>query len=169
MSETDRERLERLAQENEKARVESKAAQGKKQAEIDQRNADQSAEDRQKTMEILETCKEFNGFKLVPTGHEVTVNLAPSSRFLNREPDGIEYVSFNVSHSDDRSNFQGQLSVLLARFRKGKYDVVDSSGESHFYKTLADTKEGIIKYLSGLGSDELGKLLEVVRRHWSSH
>lgn len=78
---SDRERLEKLAQEKEQAKQEAQARERQRQAEEAKRQDELLTVDREKTEEVLRYCKQhFQGFKLVPTGHEVSVDKAGSSR-----------------------------------------------------------------------------------------
>jgi hypothetical protein len=165
---SDRERLEKLAQEKEQARQESLAKEQERQAQERRREADLLTQDQQKTEEVLQYCKQqFEGFKLVPTGHEVTVGKANSSRTLGIQADRVDFVSFNISHWGEETNdFQGQSPLLLTRFRNGEYHVIDADGARTTLKTLDQLKEKLVQILSEMDREYLKKVFEKVRRQY---
>ena len=96
---SDREHLEKLGEEKERARQDSLAKEQHQQADASTRQAELLTQDQQKTDEILQYCKQqLKGFKLVPTGHEVGVSKVASSRTLGIRADRVDFVSFNISH-----------------------------------------------------------------------
>jgi hypothetical protein len=165
---SDRERLERLAQEKERARQESLAKEQQRQTEESKRQADLLTQDQQKTEEVLQYCKQqFEGFKLVPTGHEVRVGTAGSSRTLGIQADRVDFVSFNISHWGEETNdFQGQIAVLLTRFRNGEYHVIDADCAKSTLKTFDQLKEKLVQMLSEMDREYLKRVFEQVRRHF---
>lgn len=165
---TDRERLETLAQEKERARQEALAKEQQRQAEESKRQAELLMQDQQKSEEVLQYCKQqFEGFKLVPTGHEVSIGKAGSSRTLGIQADRVDYVSFNISHWGEETNdFQGQIPVLLTRFRNGEYHVIDADGARTTVKTFDQLKERLVQMLSEMNRDYMKRVFEQVRRHF---
>jgi hypothetical protein len=165
---SDRERLERLAQEKEQARQESLVKEQQRQTDENKRQAEMLTQDQQKTEEVLQYCKQqFQGFKLVPTGHEVSVGKVSSSRTLDIQADRVDFVSFNISHWGEETNdFQGQIPVLLTRFRNGEYHVINADGARTTVETFDQLKEKLVQMLSEMGRDYLKKVFEQVRRHF---
>jgi hypothetical protein len=165
---SDRERLEKLAQEKERARQESLAKEQQRQAGESRRQAELLAQDQQKTEELLQYCKQqFEGFKLVPTGHEVSVGKAASSRTLGIQADRVDFVSFNISHWGEETNdFQGQIPFLLTRFRNGEYHVIDVDGTRTTLKTFDQLKEKLVQMLSEMDREYMKKIFEQVRRQF---
>ncbi len=165
---SDRERLEKLAQENEQARQEAKAKEQQRQAEGAKRQEELLTQDKERTEEVLRYCTEqFRGFKLVPTGHEVSVGKAGSSRTHGVQADRVEYVCLNISHwGDETNNFQGLIPLILTRYRNGEYHVIDTDGERTTAKTFDQLKEKLIQLLSGMDRESLKRVFENVRRHF---
>jgi hypothetical protein len=161
---SDRERLEKLAREKEQARAEAEAKRQQQEADEDRRRLEEGETDRQKTAELLAYCKQqFAGYKLVPTGHEVSVDKAGSSKTFNVTPDGVEYVALNVSHwGEETGNFQGLIPVLLTRFRKGNYELLHAS-ERKVFPTFDKLREGLVDVLSGMDRDYMKRVFERVR------
>lgn len=165
---TDRERLEKLAQEKEQGGQEALAKEQQRQADEGRRQAELLAQDQQKTEEVLRHCKQqFQGFKLVPTGHEINVGKAGSSRTLGIRADRVDYVCFNISHWGEETNdFQGEIPVLLARFRHGEYHIIDGEGARTILKTFDRLREKLVQMLSQMDREYLKKVFESVRRHF---
>jgi hypothetical protein len=161
---SDRERLEKLAREKEQARAEAEATRQQQEAEQRRRRLEEDEADKQKTTELLAYCKQqFAGYKLVPTGHEVSVDNAGSSKTFNVTPDGVEYVALNVSHwGEETGNFQGLIPVLLTRFRKDQYEVLHAGGRKVF-STFDKLREGLVGVLSGMDRDYMKSVFERVR------
>ena len=164
-----RERLEKLAQEKERARQEALAKEQQRQADESKRQAELLTQDQQKTEEVLQYCKQqFEGFKLVPTGHEISVGKAGSSRTLGIQADRVDFVAFNISHWGRETNdFQGQIPVLLTRFRNGEYHVIDAHGARTTLKTFEQLKEKLVHMLSEMDREYLKRVFEQVRRQFS--
>lgn len=165
---SDRERLEKLAQEKELARQESLVKEQQRQADENKRQVELLTQDQQKTEEVLQYCKQqFEGFKLVPTGHEVSVGKAGSSRTLGIQADRVDFVVFNISHWGEETNdFQGQIPVLLTRFRNGEYHVIDADGARTTFKSFDHLKERLVQMLSEMNREYMKSLFERVRRHF---
>jgi hypothetical protein len=165
---TDRERLEKLVQEKERARQEALAKEQQRQADEGKRQADLLMQDQQKTEGVLQYCKQqFQGFKLVPTGHEISVGKAGSSRTLGIQADRVDYISLNISHWGEETNdFQGEIPVLLTRFRNGEYHIIDTDGATTTLKTLDQLKEKLVQMLSDMDREYLKKVFEQVRRRF---
>jgi hypothetical protein len=166
---SDRERLEKLAQEKERARQEALAKEQQRQADETRRQADLLMQDQQKTEEVLQYCKQqFEGFKLVPTGHEVSIGKAGSSWTLGIHADRVDFVAFNISHWGEETNdFQGQIPVLSTRFRNGEYHVIDTDGKRTTLKTFDQLKEKLVQMLSEMDREYLKRVFEQVRSHFS--
>lgn len=165
---SDRERLQKLAHEKEQLRQSEAEKQKLRQIEEAKTKMELVANDHAKTIEVLKHCKEiFEGFKLVPTGHEVSVDTANCSVLHGIKSDGVDYVCLHITHwSDETGNFQGQIPILLARFRHGEYQVVDVEGKKYQAKTFDDLKQSLIHSLSEMGRDVMRKLFTNVRTHW---
>lgn len=165
---SDRERLEKLAQEKEQARQEAGAKEQQRQAEEAKRQEELLTQDKEKPEEILLYCKQqFQGFKLIPTGHEINVDKAGSSRTHGIQADRVEYVCLNISHwGDETNNFQGLIPLILTRYRNGEYHVIDPDGERTTTKTFDQLKEKLVQLLSGVDRESLKRVFEKVRRHF---
>jgi hypothetical protein len=166
---SDRERLEKLAQEKERARQETLVKEQQRQADETKRQAELLTQDQQKTEEVLQYCKEqFEGFKLVATGDEVSIDKAGSSRTFGIQADRVDFVCFNISHLGRETNdFQGQIPVLLTRFRNGEYHVIDADSTRTTFKSLDQLKEKLVQMLSEIDREYLKRVFEQVRRHFS--
>ena len=162
---SDRERLEKLAQEKEQKRQQAATKEQKDRANRAEQEANLLTHDQQKTDEIFQYCQQqFTRFKLVPTGHEVGVGKAESSRIHGIEADLVEFVSLHITHwEEETGNFQGQIPVLLARYRNGAYQVIDSDGERTSIKTFDQLKEKLIEALSDVDTQALKRLFQKVR------
>lgn len=165
---SDRERLEKLAQEKERARQEALAKEQQRQAEESSRQANLLREDQQKTEEVFQHCKQqFEGFRLVPTGHEVSMSKAGSSRMFGLQADRVDFVVFNISHWGQETNdLQGQIPVLLTRFRNGEYHVIDADGASTTLQTFDQLKDKLVQMLSEMDREYMKKVFENVRRYF---
>lgn len=162
---TDRERAEELARDRERKEIEAKAEENRRHSAIVQERAHLLAQDQQKTAEILQHCqKEFSGFKLAPTGHEVSVRTAESSRVHDIEADDVEYVYLYISHwGEETGNFQGQIPVLLTRYRNGQYELIDADGKRTVVKTFDQLKNKLVEALSSMNRDCMKRLFAKVR------
>ena len=167
---SDRERLDKVAQEKEQARQESLAKEQQRQAEESRRQAELLTQDRQKTEEVLQYCKQqFRGFKLVPTGHGAGVDKAGSSRTLGIQADGVDFVSFNITHWGEETNhFQGQIAILMTRFHKGEYHVITADGARTPLKTFDQLKDKLLQMLSEMDREYMKMVFAKVRRHFPS-
>lgn len=165
---SDRERLEKLAQEKEQKRQEAQAKEVQRQADEAKHRAELLTQDKEKTEEILAFCKkQFQGFKLVPTGHEVSVDMAGSSRIHGIQADGVEYVCLNISHWGEETNdFQGLIPLLLTRHRYGEYYVIDADGKRTTTKDFEKLKETLVQVLSEMDRAALKRVFEKVRSHF---
>ncbi len=161
---SDRERLEKLAGEKEQIRAEAESRRQEQQADEHRRRHEENEGAKQKTAELLAYCKQqFVGYKLVPTSHEVSVEMAGSSKTFNVTPDGVEYVALNVSHwGEETGNFQGLIPILLTRFRKGSYELLHAT-ERKLFPTFDKLREGLLDVLSGMDRDYMKKVFERVR------
>ncbi|HUP80615.1 MAG TPA: hypothetical protein VM260_18850 [Pirellula sp.] len=102
---SDRERLETMALANEQKRCGEESTRKQMEAENAQRQLQQKASDEEQTEAVFQYCKkEFQGFKLKPTGHDITVDKAPASRIHGIKSDGHDYVCMRISH-------WGELSI----------------------------------------------------------
>jgi hypothetical protein len=73
----------------------------------------------------------------------------------------------NISHWGDETNdFQGQIPVLLTRFRNGEYHVTNTEGTETTLKTFDQLKEKLVQMLSDMDREYLKKVFEQVRRHF---
>lgn len=165
---SDRQRLEKLALEKEMGRRDATVRDQRRAAIQEDRQAQLLVEDQQKTEEILEYCKQqFQGFKLVPTGHEVGVDKAPSAKILQRKPDGVPFVAFSIQHwGDETNNFQGHIPFLLARYRNGKYQVTDMDGQTTGKQSFDELKSLLVEMLSEMGRESVLRLFEQLRSRW---
>jgi hypothetical protein len=161
---TDRERLEKLAREKEQARAAAEAERQRKEADEQRLRHAEGEDDKRKTQELYAYCQQqFTGYKLVPTGHDLSVGKAPSSKMFNIAPDGVEYVTLNVSHWGDKTgNFEGLIPLALTRFRKGNYELLHAS-EKKVFPTIEKVREGLVEVLSGMNRDYMKRVFERVR------
>lgn len=162
---SDRERLEALALANEQRRRDEESARKQMEAENAQRQLQQNASDEEQTEAIFQYCKSvFQGFKLKPTGHDVTVDKARASRIHGIKGDGHDYVSMNISHWGLETNdFQGIIPVILTRCFRGEYQVSDHEGRLKAFKSLDELKEHLIQLLANMDRDAIKKLFATVR------
>lgn len=166
---TDRERLEALALANEQKRRDEESARKQIEAENAQKQQQQTASDEEQTEAIFQYCKSvFQGFKLKPTGHDVTVDKAPASKIHGIKSDGHEYVSMNISHWGSETNdFQGIIPVILTRCFRGEYQVSDHEGRMKVLKSFDELKEHLIQLLASMDREAIKKLLAKVRNQVS--
>lgn len=166
MSEADRQKLERLAQEREATRI---AEDQKKQAQNEahrQREAARDNEDIDTTKEVITYFRDtFKGFKLVPTDHEVSVDTAPTARvFPNVKADGVDYAMLHISHwGDETGNFQGQIPILLARHRHGKFCLHEVGEQVKRFDTFDEFKAAAVEAVAEIGRDSVMRVFEAVR------
>lgn len=162
---SDRERLEALALANEQKRRDEESAGKQMEAENAQKQLQQTASDEEQTEAIFQYCKSvFQGFKLRPTGHDVTVDKAPASKTHGIKSDGHEYVSMNISHWGSETNdFQGIIPVILTRCFRGEYQVSDHEGRMRVFKSFDELKEHLLQLLANMDRDAMKKLLATVR------
>lgn len=165
----DRERLEAMALANDQKRRDEESARMQMEAENAQRQLQQNASDEEQTEAIFQYCKSvFQGFKLKPTGHDVTVDKAPASRIHGIKSDVHDYVSMNISHwGSETNNFQGIIPVILTRCFRGEYQVSDHEGCMKVFKSLDELKEHLIHLLAHMDRDALKKLFATVRSQFS--
>jgi hypothetical protein len=162
---TDRERLTQLAQEKEQARQRAELEAKQRHADHERQQAEILAKDQKATEELFQFCKvQFEGFKLVPTGHEISVSKAPSSRIFGVEADGVEYAAFNVSHwGEETGDFQGLIPLLLARFRTPQYQVVDIDGKRMSFSSVDEVKCKLVEMISDMDREFMKRLFRKVR------
>jgi hypothetical protein len=163
---TDRERLEKMARENEERRAKEAADTKKKEEERNQAQAEIAAKEKQKTDELRAYCEAtFKGCKLHPTGHEVSLGSATSSKLHRLGSDGGEYVTLLISHwSDETSNFQGSFPILMCRYKGGRYEYIAGVGAKKTHAgNLDDFKEVLLKEVAGIGAKELTPVFAAVR------
>ena len=162
---SDRDRLAQFAQEKEQARQKADLEAKQRHAEEERQKMESLTIDQQRTEELFQYCKmQFEGFKLVPTGHEISVSKAPSSRIAGIQPDGVEYASFNISHwSEETGNFQGLIPLLLTRCRALEYQIVDIDGKRISFRSLDEAKAQLVEMLSDMDQPFMKRLFAKVR------
>ncbi len=166
---SDRERLQALTLANEQKRCEEESARKQLEVESAQRQLLQKTSDEEQTEAIFQYCKkEFQGFKLKPTGHDITVDKAPASRIHGIKSDGHDYVCLSISHWGDETNdFQGMIPVIMARCLRGEYQVADHEGRMRIFKSLDELKEHLVHLLANMDRDAVKKLFATVRSQFS--
>jgi hypothetical protein len=162
---SDRERLEAMAVTNEQKRCDEESARKQMEAENARRRVQQKASDEEQLEAIFQYCKkEFQGFKLRPTGHDVTVDKAPASRTHGIKSDGHDYVCLSISHWGLETNdFQGIIPVILTRCVRGEYQASDHESRMRVFKSFDELKEHLIHLLAHTDRDALKKLFATVR------
>lgn len=162
---SDRERLEAMALANEQKRRDEESARKQMDAESVQRQLQQKASDEEQTEAVFQYCKkEFQGFKLIPTGHVIQVDKAPASRIQGIKSDGHDYVSMSISHWGEETNdFQGMIPVIMTRSFQGEYQVSDHEGRKKAFKSVDELKEHLLQLLAHTDRDALKKLFATVR------
>lgn len=162
---SDRERLEKLASGKEQARQESRAWEQQKQAEEASRREEGIKLDKSKTEEVMGYCKQtFQGFRLVPTRHEINVDTVGCSIIHGIEADNVEYVCLNITHwGKETDNFQGMIPLLVTRYRNGEYHIAGIGGARFRMKEFEDLKQRLIQLISDTGEDSLRVLFGIVR------
>lgn len=162
---SDRERLEHLITQKERHRKADVENQKIRQIEDARHKAEVLASEKAKTQEVLTYCKQtFEGFRLVPTRHEIHVDSSSCSVLHALEPDEIEYVCLNISHwSRETGDFQGLIPILLTRFRHGEYQIINAVGERTQYKTFDDLTKGLVALVSDMDSELMAKVFANVR------
>jgi hypothetical protein len=162
---TDRERLEAMALANDQKRRDEESERKQLGAEKAEQQLQQKASDEEQTEAIFQYCKSvFQGFKLKPTGHDVTVDKAPASKIHDIKNDGHDYVSMNISHWGSETNdFQGIIPVILTRCFRGEYQVSDHEGRMRVFKSFDELKEHLLLLLASMDRDALKKLFATVR------
>jgi hypothetical protein len=162
---TDRERLEAMALANEQKWLDEEASRKRMDDENAQRELQKKTSDEEQTEAIFQYCMaEFQGFKLRPTGHDVSVGKAPASRIHGIKGDGHDYVSMNISHWGSETNdFQGIISVILTRCFRGEYQVSDHEGRMRVFKSFDELKKHLLQLLASMDRDALNKLFATVR------
>ena len=166
---SDMERLEALALANQQKRSDEESAHKQMEAENAVRQLQQSASDEEQTEAIYRYCKSvFQGFKLKPTGHDVTVDKAPASRIHGIKSDGHDYVSMNISQWGSETNdFQGIIPLILTRCFRGEYQVSDREGRMRVFKSFDKLKEHLLQLLANMDRDAIKKLFATVRNQSS--
>ena len=162
---SDRERLETMALANEQKRRDEDSARKHMEAENAQRQLRQKANDEEQTEAVFQYCKkEFQGFKLKATGHDITVDKAPASRIHGIKNDGHDFVCMSISHWGEETNdFQGMIPVIMTRCFRGEYQVSDHEGRKRVFKSIDELKEHLLHLLANMDRDALKKLFATVR------
>lgn len=162
---TDRERLDELTKAAIAKRVTDANEAATREAEKQQRERDKLAAEQKKTDELKAFCEAtFNGFKLPPTGHDLTTRTTATNLLSNIVDEDPKFVTVTISHWGDGVP-GGDFPILSCRYSGGRYELAIGSGRVRAYSdNLEDFKETLLKTVAGFGSDEVGKLLEAVRQ-----
>ncbi len=152
----DRARLEQLSREREESRLESERRRQQEETQAQQAQESEERLDASKTEELFEYCKrEYEGFKLIPTGHPVEIDKAPSCHGLTSRADGVYFVAICISHyGEETGNFQGKIPLVATRFRHGRYEL-HADERTTYFDNLDDLRESLIKVLAGMDSKYL--------------
>lgn len=152
----DRARLEQLSREREESRLESERRRQQEETHAQQAKENEERLDASKTEELFEHCKrEFDGFKLIPTGHPVDIGKAPSCHGITSRSDGVHFVAICISHyGEETGNFQGKIPLVATRFRHGRYEL-HADGRTMYFDNLEELRESLIKVLAGVDSKYL--------------
>jgi hypothetical protein len=168
---TDRERLERLAQQELEQTREAEARRKSEAEQAAASEARQLADSRSKTDELVEWCKlTFSGFKLPDSGHEVSVGRAGESKLYNLQSDKVSFVALSIQHwHDSTGDFQGDIPLVLAHFISGRYRIhfggrVQSAVGREECSTLAEAKERLIAIMASFDRTRLGVVFAQVRQ-----
>lgn len=167
---SDRERLEAMAFADEQKRRDEECARKQMEAESVQRQLQQKASHEEQTEAVFQYCKkEFQGFKLKPTGHDITVDKAPASRIHGIKSDGHDFVCMSISHWEEETNgFQGIIPVIMTRCFRDEYQVSDHEGRMRVFKSFDELKEHLLHLLAHTDRDALKKLFATVRSQISN-
>ncbi len=119
---SDTQRLEAMSLAKEKIRREEETARKHLVAENAERQLKQKASDAVQTEAIFQYRKtELQGFKLKPTGYDVTVVKAPASKTHGIKSDGHDYFSMKIRLWGSGTNdFHGIIPVILTRCFRSK-------------------------------------------------
>jgi hypothetical protein len=160
---SDREWLEKRAREKEQARQRAEAARRQPEAREAGRQAGAVDADRRRTEEVYRYAQQtLAGFELVPTDLALVVGRAVSSKVLPLRPDGVEYVTLNVPHWDERTDFRGKVPIAAARCRAGKYEVVDLD-RTTVVDTFDELREQLLDLVADMGDEYVAKGLRRLR------
>src|SRR5262249_28052807 len=122
--------------------------------------------EQQKTDELRAYCEAtFKGFKLIPTGQEISISTTTTSRMHRIENDSGEWVTLLISHwAEATGNFQGSFPILMTRYKGGKYEyIVGVESKKTHPDNLTDFKEVLMKSVAGIGVAELRPIFAAVR------
>jgi len=166
---SDRERLELLALASEQKRHDEELARKRLEAQTAQRQLQQKGSDEEQTEAVFQYCKkEFQGFELKSTGHEIKVDKSPASKIHSIKSDGHEYACLSISHCGSETNdFQGIIPVIMARCFQGEYQVSDHEGRKRSFKSFDELKEHLLNLLANMDRDAMKKLFATVRSQFS--
>ena len=158
--ETDRQKLDRLATEHQRIRLNVQRATEKEAGEFQKHKTDFEVEDQGKTDEVFAWCKEtLEGFK-VAESYQVSVSIGPnpSRHFRKERADGVPYVSISIDCGD------GTLTVLMARHRNHAYRLYEFGGFDHAFPTFETFKDATIEKLAEYSSDDMRSVIEHSRQ-----
>ncbi len=165
---SDRDRLEALARTMEEERQNH-------QHQLDIAEADEAksaqreiTSDKEITQTIFDYClREIRGFKLVPTGHSVAVDMSNCSKIHGIQPDGMDYVCLNIQHWGEETNdFQGIIPLIMIRYRHGDYQLIGPTGKQSYLKSFDELRDQLVNMLAAVDRQAILALFAVVRSHF---